>query len=189
MKTVFYFTATAIFFASCGSNQQTADKTSQTKIDSLSQALTRQHIIDSMNAAVAVPAAPAPVSVARHSHQSYSREHSHSYSGSQPANNTAPAAYVPANTTAPAVTNAPMQPSAADIAAQKKADHKKELKSAGVGALIGAGAGAIGGAIAGKNEKFKKQDAAIGGGIGAVAGAGAGWLLEKRKLKRDTTQH
>ena len=189
MKKVLFFAAISIFFASCGSNQQTTDQTSQARIDSMSQALTRQHIIDSVNAAskmTSVPATPVPV---RHGHASYSYEHNHAYTGNAPSNNSVTPAPVPVTAVAPVVTNSAMPPSAADIAAQKKADHKKELKSATEGALIGAGAGAIGGAIAGKNKKYKEQDAAIGGGLGAVVGAGAGLLLEKRKLKRDSTRH
>jgi hypothetical protein len=191
MKRVLNFAAIAIFFASCGSNQQTTDNTSQTRIDSMSQAMTRQHIIDSMSAAATVNTAPAAAASmpARHIHESYSNEHGHSYNGNVPANSGSTSDAVPVSPAAPAVTNTVAGPSAADLAAQKKADHEKELKSAAEGALIGAGAGAIGGAVAGKNKKFKEQDAAIGGGLGAAVGAGAGLLLEKRKLKKDTTQH
>jgi len=191
MKKILSFAAAAAIFASCGSNQQTADKASQTTIDSMSQALTRQHIIDSMNAANTVITVSGATQVVpeRRSRESYSHERSHSYSGAAPANNgtsPAPAYVAPA---APPVTNTVVQPTAADIAARKKADNKKELKSSLEGALIGGGAGAIGGAIAGKNKQFKEQDAAIGGGAGAILGAGAGYLIERHKLKKDSTQH
>jgi hypothetical protein len=191
MKRVLFFAAIAIL-ASCSNNQQPTDKTNQAKMDSMSQVLMRQHIIDSMNGANTAPTAPAAASpvTARHSHESHSYERSHSYTGNAPAGNTVSAPPpTPITPAAPAVSNTVRQPSAADLAAQKKAAHQKELKSAAEGALIGAGAGAIGGAVAGKNAKFKKQDAAIGGGVGAVLGAGAGLLLEKHKLKKDTTQH
>ena len=187
MKKISFFAAATILLASCGNNQQTADKA---KIDSMSQALSRQHIIDSMNSATVVTTV-APIETTApviQSHTSSSNGRTHSYSGGATRNNTAPAAAAPISA-APTVNNTATGPSAADLAAQKKADHKKELKSAAEGAMIGAGAGAIGGAVAGKNDKFKKQDAAIGGGIGAIVGAGAGLLLEKRKLKKDTTKH
>ena len=186
MKKISFFAAATILLASCGNNQQTADKA---KIDSMSQALSRQHIIDSMNSATVVTTV-APIETTApviQSHTSSSNGRTHSYSGGATRNNTAPAAAAPISA-APTVNNTATGPSAADLAAQKKADHTKELKSAAEGAMI-AGAGAIGGAVAGKNDKFKKQDAAIGGGIGAIVGAGAGLLLEKRKLKKDTTKH
>ena len=191
MKKILSFAATAMIFASCGSNQQTTDKANQAKIDAMSQAMEKQHIIDSMNTvntinstSVAVPAVPE-----RRSRETYAHEHNHAYSGAAPANtvnNPAPVYQAPA---APPVVNTVIQPTPEDIAAQKKADHKKELKSSLEGALIGGGAGAIGGALSGKNKQFKEQDAAIGGGAGAVLGAGAGYLLERHKLKKDTTRH
>jgi hypothetical protein len=185
MKKVLFFAATAIFFASCSNNQETTDKANQAKIDSMSQAFMKQHIIDSMNNATTVNTAAAAATVpVRHSHKSSSYERDHTYSGAVPANNIEPVASAP-----PAAINTVTGPTAEEIAAKKKADHKKELTRAAEGAAIGAGAGAIGGAIAGKNEHFKKQDAAIGAGLGAVVGAGAGLLLEKHKLKKDTTQH
>ena len=191
MKKVLYFAAVALFLASCG--QKPTDNSAQTRLDSMSQAMETQHVIDSTNAASAEnSAAPAGTQVQeRRTHESRSYEHGNSNSGNAPVNNLAAQAPAPANYPAPAsvVSNAPVQPSAADLAAQKKANRKQELDRAAEGALIGAGAGAIGGAVAGKNDKFKKQDAAIGGGIGAVVGAGAGLLLEKRKLKRDSTNH
>jgi len=49
MKQAIFFAAAAILFTSCG-NQQSAEKTNQVRLDSMSQVLTRQHIIDSMNA-------------------------------------------------------------------------------------------------------------------------------------------
>ena len=191
MKKVLYFAAAALFLASCG--QKPTDNSAQTRLDSMSQAMETQHIIDSTNAASAEnSAAPGGRRVQEtRTHESRTEEHTRSYSGNAPVNNSTPAAQAPAPANypapAPVVSNAPVQPSAADIAAQKKADHRQELNRAAEGALIGAGAGAIGGAIAGKNDKFKKQDAAIGGGLGAVVGAGAGLLLEKRKLKKDST--
>ncbi len=193
IKKISYSAAMAIFFVSCGNSQQNTDKSSQAKIDSMSQALMKQHLIDSMNSAATVTSVPAAETSApvRRNHESYSNsnDHNRSYGGRATVNNAVTPAPVPVTYSAPVVNNTVISPSAEDLAAKKKADHKKELKSAAEGALIGAGAGAIGGAVVGKNDKFKKQDAAIGGGLGAVVGAGAGLLLEKRKLKKDTTQH
>ena len=183
MKTVLYFAGAAIFLASCSNSQQSVDKASQARVDSMSQELMRQHIVDSMNSANAMPAAaPATTSApARHSNGSYSQERTHTYTGNTPASG-GTAASQPAAVT-------PTGPTAADIAAKKKADRNREITSSVEGGAIGAGAGAIGGAIAGKNDKFKKQDAAIGGGVGAVLGAGAGYLIERHKLKKDSTRH
>ena len=190
MKSVLYFVVIGVFVASCGHTQQPTDNSSQAKIDSMSQALTRQHIIDSMNAAntaSSTPAAAAPT-YERRTHESSSYEH-HTSRRDEPVNNAMPSEPVPVTPVAPVVNNQVVAPpSAADIAAQKKADHQRELKSAAEGALIGAGAGAIGGAVAGKNKQFKEQDAAIGAGAGAILGAGAGLLIEKHKLKRDSTK-
>jgi len=192
MKKVLFFAATAIFFASCSNNQETAEKAT---IDSMSQELARQHIIDSMNAAgTANGAAPVETSTTiiqsrgsapiERTHSSSRTTHSHSSSAGSTPVGAAPTAAAPAANTATG-------PTAAEIEAQRKADNRKKAKSAAVGAAIGAGAGAIGGAVAGKNDHFKKEDAAIGAGVGAVLGAGAGLLLQKRKLKRerDSTQH
>jgi hypothetical protein len=197
MKKVLLFASAAIFFASCGNNQETADKA---KMDAMSQELAKQRIIDSMNSANAavVGASAAETNVPAKQGQGYSSNRTtHSSSHTSYTHNTPPSGNTGVNTpptttttTTTNTTNTVTGPTAEEIAAKKKADHKKELNSAAAGALIGAGAGAIGGALGGKNEHFKKEDAAIGGGIGAVVGAGAGLLLEKRKLKRqDTTQH
>ncbi len=190
MKRILFFAATAIIFASCSNSQETADKSNQAKMDSMSQELTRQHIIDSMNSASAAVVGASPVETNGSAAQSHSgsassgRSHSSgqsTHSGSSASSGGGSVASVPA-----ATSNSPTGPTAAEIAAKKKADHKKELNSAAAGAMIGAGAGAIVGAVAGKNDHFKKEDALIGGGVGAVVGAGTGLLLQKRKLKRDS---
>ncbi len=189
MKKVLFFAATAIIFASCSNNQGTSDKA---KIDSMSQELARQHIIDSMNSVSPVvgasPAevAPAPAPAQHESAPSHSqRSHLHSAVGS---GNASSGGAAPVNTVAPAVSNSSTQPTAEELAAKKKAANKKLVNSTAAGAMIGAGAGAIGGAVAGKNDHFKKEDAVIGGAAGAVVGGAAGYLLQKRKQKRDTTK-
>jgi len=180
MKTALYFAGVALLLTSCSNNQQANDKASQARVDSMSQELMRRHIVDSMNSANVTPAAAAPAAARQSNGGSYSQERAHTYTGNVPASSTATAQPAPVTSRAP---------SAAELAAKKKADRRKVETSAAEGALIGGGAGAIGGAIAGKNDKFKKQDAAIGGGVGAVLGAGAGYLIEKHKLKKDSTQH
>ena len=184
MKKILIFAATTLFFASCNNNQETADKA---RIDSMSQELAKQHIIDSMNNAApvvgaspvetTVPVAPSHVSSSRSSSRG---SHSNNSANSGNANVTS-AAPVPANTST--------GPTAAELAAKKKEENRKKLNSTASGAMIGAGAGAIVGAVAGKNDHFKKEDALIGGGVGAVVGAGTGYLLQKRKLKKADTTH
>ena len=169
-KTFFIAAATSLFFASCGNNANKAED--QRTIDSMSQALMRQHIIDSMNASTAESTTPAR----RSSGSSYEYSHSNTYTG-----HSAPASPAPVSA-APA---APAGPTYADYEAQRKADNKKRARSAATGALIGAGAGAVGGALSNKDPHFKRENAAIGAGVGAAVGAGAGLLLQNRKLKKE----
>lgn len=174
MKKTLFFATTAMFLASCGSNQDMANNTNQAKVDSLSQVLVRQHIIDSMNA-VNTPHSTTTVenSVLENRGNGASFENSSSGSHAAHANDAVPAA------------NKVSGPTAAQIEAKRKADNRKKAKSAATGAVIGAGAGALGGAISGKNDHFKKENAAIGAGVGAAVGAGAGLLLQNHKLKKE----
>ncbi len=187
MKKVLFFAVAAMFLASCSNNQETADKA---KIDSMSQELARQHIIDSMNnVSAAVGASPVEMNVpSTQGRVPSSQGRSHSNTRANHAASTEPAGASASNPVAPAVANTATQPTAEELAAKKKANNKKLLNSTAAGAMIGAGAGAIGGAVAGKNDHFKKEDALIGGGLGAVLGAGTGYLLQKHKQKKDTTK-
>lgn len=179
MRTLSIVAATAIFFASCSSDKKADEMAAQAKIDSMSQALMRQHIIDSINNANLTVEEPAPAAKSS-SGSSYHRSSAGNRSGYY--NTPAPAA-APVAAPAPGMT-------AAEYEAQRKAENRKKAKSAAIGAAIGAGAGAIGGAVSNKDPHFKKENAAIGAGVGAAVGAGAGLLLQNRKLKkeRDTTQ-
>ncbi len=194
MKKVIFCAATAILFASCNNNGETADNANQAKIDSMSQELLRQHIVDSMNNAITAISASGMETVAPVMQGNGSSSNGPRRSGnhSTRSNSSASSGSAPVGAAPTAATNVPTGPTAAEIEAKRKADNRKKAKSAATGAVIGAGAGAIGGAISGKNEHFKKENAAIGAGVGAVVGAGAGLLLQKRKLKKesqsDTTQ-
>lgn len=170
MKTKLILAASVLIFASCNNNNA-SNTNEQRTIDSLSQALMRQHIIDSMNAAT-VESTPPAAPVSRRSSSSYGHSQSNTYSGNAPAS---PAA-------APAT---PSGPTYADYESQRKAENRKKAKSAAIGAAVGAGAGAVGGALSNKDPHFKKENAAIGAGVGAALGAGAGLLIQNRKLKKE----
>ncbi len=201
MKKVLFFAASAIIFASCG-NQEATEQANQAKIDSMSQELARQHIIDSMNAAMTAGGGVVEIQnpPMQSSGSSYEPRRSGSSRSSRntQSNNSEPVGSAPVSAAPSAVSNTPTGPTAAEIEAKRKADNRKKAKSAAVGAAVGAGAGAAAGAISGKNAHFKKENALIGAGVGAavaawcVRDASAGLLLQNRKQKkereRDTTQ-
>jgi hypothetical protein len=171
MKKTIILAAATLVFASCGNNGTKSED--ERALDSMSQVLMRQHIIDSMNEASAASHNPPEASGGG----SYSHSESHTYSGHSAAS-------------AAAAPNAPSGPTYADYEAQRKADKRKKARSAAIGAGVGAGVGALGGALSNKDPHFKKENAAIGAGVGAALGAGAALLLQNRKLKRerDTAQ-
>ena len=187
MKKALFFAATSLFFASCSNNQETTDSANQVTIDSMSQVLAREHIIDSMNAVNGENiAAPGETTVhVVQSNGTSSNERSRSTGRATQSNNQTPAGAAPVAVASQGAGNTVTGPTAAEIEAKRKADNRKKAKSAATGALIGAGAGAAAGAVSGKNDHFKKENAVIGAGAGAVLGAGAGLLLQNRKLKKE----
>jgi hypothetical protein len=186
MKKVLLFAATAICFASCSNEQEKADMANQATIDSMSREITKQHIIDSMNAAYTGNGATGETDE-RDVQSNGSTTVARSPSIGQAANysSTTPEGAAPRVAGGSGANNKATGPTPAEIEAKRKADNRKKAKSAATGAVIGAGAGAIGGAISGKNDHFKRENAAIGAGFGAAVGAGAGLLLQKRKLKKE----
>jgi hypothetical protein len=175
MKRTLFFAATALFLAACSNNQETANSANEATIDSMSQVLTRQHIIDSMNAVNATHSETSVNNTATETQGNGSSSYENNTSGSHAGH---------AGNDATVSNKAPGR-TAAEIEAKRKADNRKKAKSAATGAVIGAGAGALGGAISGKNDHFKKENAAIGAGVGAAVGAGTGLLLQNRKLKKE----
>ncbi len=137
----------------------------QRKLDSITMAMTRQHVVDSMNQALAqttynvenMPTVQKTerVVVYQNTPKRSSRSSSRNYSGysqAQPAVYQEPVAY--------------QQP------------RKRGWSAKAKGAVIGAGTGAIAGAVI--NGRNRGVGAVIGGVLGAGAGTGIGAIIDKR---------
>ncbi len=169
MKTVISIAAIAglMSLSACNTTaikeKEAAMAAQQRTIDSMKLAMTRAHVVDSMNEALQfqynvqdIPVAQKTeriVVVQEKAPRRASRTRSQSYSGyAQPAVYQQPVAYE--------------QP------------RKKGWSAKAKGAVIGAGTGAIAGAVI--NGRNRGVGAVIGGVLGAGAGTGIGAIIDKR---------
>ena len=178
MKTVISIAAFAglMSLAACNTSaikeKDAALAAQQRKLDSITMAMTRQHVVDSMNEALAqltynvenmptvqktervvVYKQSAPKRASRSSSRNYS-----GYSQAQPAVYQEPVSY--------------QQPVAYEQ------PRKKGWSAKAKGAVIGAGTGAIAGAVI--NGRNRGVGAVIGGVLGAGAGTGIGAIIDRK---------
>lgn len=176
MKTVISIAAFAglMSLAACNTSaikeKEAAIAAQQRTIDSMTVAMTRQHVVDSMNEALQLQynLQPAPpivreqervVVVNRTTPKRASRSRSQSYSGY-----TQPAVY--------------QQPVYQQQPVAYEQPRRKGWSAKAKGAVIGAGTGAIAGAVI--NGRNRGVGAVIGGVLGAGAGTGIGAILDKK---------